>query len=140
MIGYGITLKVSKSKYKNPLLFYGKHFKFPVFVYKCFKLSLFSTDCSTFCKQKSWKNLKNVKIAFLYKKIKKNVYKPLLQLWLSTFTVYSCARGFTDGGNDGDGIEQGSGEVPARCAALVATAVEAFVVCRKEHLASQVVQ
>jgi len=56
-----------------------KQYDFSVFVYKCFKLRYFHTNTSTF-----FLNKENVG------KIKKNVYKRLLQLCMQVFRVTQC--------------------------------------------------
>ena len=70
-----------------PHYFTGSTLFFPAFVYKCFKLQLYShTDCSLQRLKinnkglKRWKKLKTLKTCFYRKKIKKTFYKRLLQL------------------------------------------------------------
>ena len=59
-------------------------------------------------------------------------------LELSSVQLVCCDP--TYGGDDGDGVEQGAGEVPARRAGVVAHAVEALVGGRDEHLPGEVVE
>ena len=46
----------------------------------------------------------------------------------------------TYGGDDGNGVQQSSGEVPSCFAAFVAASVKAFVGGRKEYLAGEVIE
>jgi len=90
IIGYGITLKLSKSKYKIRYNFMGSSlvFKFldiNVLNYYCY----FHTDCLTYFKNKKCWKIKNVEKHVFYRKIKKTVYKRLLQL-CSKSTHLSC--------------------------------------------------
>jgi len=80
VIGYGITLKLSKSKYTIPDNFMGSSLVFQFLDINVLNYCDFHTDCLTFFKnKKNVGKIKNVKKRVFYRKIK-NVYKRLLQL------------------------------------------------------------
>jgi len=62
IIGYGIRLKLSQSKYKIRYNFMGSSLVFQFLNINVLNYCYFHTDCLTFFKNKKrWKNKKNVK-------------------------------------------------------------------------------
>jgi len=80
VIWYDITLKVSEAKYKICYYCVGSTVIFQFLHTNVLNYRYFLTDCSAFLKINTFEKLKNVKTRF-YRKIKKHVYKRLLQLW-----------------------------------------------------------
>jgi len=78
IIGDGITVKLSTSKLKIRYNFVESSLIFQFLYVNVLNYCYFHTNCSTFFNKKNVE--KTLKTRF-YRKIKKNVYKRLLQLW-----------------------------------------------------------
>ena len=70
VIGYGITLKVNKSKHKFCYYFMGNSLIFQFLYINVLNYRYFHTDSSTFFKNKKklWKNNKTLKMRFFIEK------------------------------------------------------------------------
>jgi len=91
---YGITLKVSNSKYKIRYNFMGSTLIFQLLYINVLNYRYFHTNCSTFFKNKNVGKIKKVKNAFFSRKIKKkrfsNVYYNYEQDTLSNGAIHVC--------------------------------------------------